>query len=115
MKTIFKIVVALVAVVAAVNAARATFNDYQFKDAVHEALLFEPRQSDEQIHDMVMKLASEYEIPMAVEDITIVRRNQEVTVTFPYTTNVVLIPGIFAQDWTFEPSASSRFFAGASR
>ena len=115
MKAIFKIIVAFVIVVASVNAARAAFNDYQFKDAVHEALLFEPRQPDEQIVTTVMKLAAEYNIPMVAEDISIVRRNQELTVTFPYTTNVVLIPGVFGQDWRFEPSASTRFFAGASR
>lgn len=115
MKAIIKIVLAIVVVVGAVNAARAAFNDYQFQDAVHESLLFNPRQSDAEIVAMVTKLADQYNIPVAEEDIAIERRNTDLRVDFPYTTNVVLIPGVFAKDWTFSPSASTRFFAGVSR
>ena len=38
MKTIIKIVVALMLLVASVNAGRAVFNNYRFEDAVHESL-----------------------------------------------------------------------------
>ena len=46
MKTIIKIVVALVLLTAMFNAGRAAFNNYQFEDAVHEGLLFDPRATD---------------------------------------------------------------------
>ena len=37
---------------------------------------------------------------------------QEVQVAMSYTTNVVLVPGVFQRDWTFNPSTSTRILTG---
>lgn len=113
MKAIIKIVLALVILLACVNATRAAFNDYQFQDAVHEALLFNPRADEAEIVKAIMKLAYEYEIPLDAGDIQIRMIGQDLRVNMSYTENVVLIPGVFAKDWTFTPSASTRVLGGA--
>jgi len=115
MKAIVKIVLSLAVVVACFNAARAASNDFQFQDAVHAGLLFDSRASDEAIVEMVMKLASDYEIPLAAEDIDVRRVHSDLIVDMAYVSNVVLIPGIYAQDWTFTPSTSTRVLAGPGR
>ena len=112
MKTIIKIVVALLVVTACFNASRAALNNYQFEDAVHEGLIFDGRASDEKIVAMVMKLADAYGIPILEDNIHVRQVGQEVQVAMSYTTNVVLVPGIFQRDWTFNPSTSTRILTG---
>jgi hypothetical protein len=115
MKTIIKIVVALVLLIAMFNAGRAAFNNYAFEDAVHEGLLFEPGATDEKLVDMVMKIARDYVIPIEATDIKINSRGQDLIINMSYTDTVVLIPGIFEYDWTFNPSTSTRLFSKGGR
>ena len=116
MKTIIKIVVALVLVDAMFNAGRAAFNNYSFEDAVHEGLLFDPNASDEKIVDMVMKLAREYDIPMEAKDIKIRQRGPGPHRQHDATpTPSSLVPGVFERDWTFQPSTSTRLLAKGGR
>ena len=115
MKTIIKIVVALVLVIAMFNAGRAAFNNYSFEDAVHEGLLFDPAATDEKLVDMVMKLARDHDVPIAEEDIKINSRGQDLIVNMSYTDTVVLVPGIFEREWTFTPSTSTRLLTKGGR
>jgi hypothetical protein len=115
MKTIIKVVVALVLVIAMFNAGRAAFNNYSFEDAVHEGLLFDPAATDEKLVDMVMKLAREYEIPMEAGDIKITSRGSDLMINMSYTDTVVLVPGIFEREWTFTPSTSTRLLTKGGR
>ena len=115
MKTIIKILVGVVVLTACFNAGRAALNNYQFEDAVHEGLIFDGRASDPEIVDMIMKLADPYDIPIAPDDIAIRQVGQEVQVSMSYTTNVVLVPGVFARDWTFRPETSTRILTGNRR
>ena len=108
MKTIIKIVVSLFLITCMFNAGRAAVNNYSFEDAVHEGLLFEPNASDEKIVDMVMKLARDYDVPLDPNDIQIRSRGQDLSVNMSYTETVVLVPGVFEREWTFEPSTSTR-------
>ena len=115
MKTIIKIVIALALLAACFNAGMASFNNYQFEDAVHEGLLFNPRASEPEIVKMVLKAANEYNIPMDAENITVQTVAQDVHVDMKYTTNVVLVPGVYATDWTFTPKTSTRVLLGVGR
>ena len=115
MKTIIKIIVALIILTAGFNASRAAFNNYSFEDAVHQGLLFDPRASDTEIVGMVMKLAHEYEIPMDPGDIKITSRGQDLIVNMSYTMPVVLVPGVLERDWTFNPATSTRLLTKGGR
>jgi hypothetical protein len=115
MKTIIKIGVAVVILLACFNAGMASFNNYQFEDAVHEGLLFNPRASPADIVKMVLKTANDYRIPIDADGINVSTVYTDVHVDMTYTTNVVLVPGVYATDWTFTPKASTRVLAGVGR
>ena len=115
MKTILKIIIGLTVITACFNASRAALTDYQFQDAVHEALLFNPRASADQIVDTVMKLANEHGIPLGEDGIDVRIIGQDVRVNMSYTENVMLIPGVFSKEWTFSPSASTKIIPGTGR
>ena len=111
MRTIIKIVVALVILTTAFNAARAMMFSYQFQDAVHDMLVFNPRATDPEIVDGVMKLANEMGVPIEPEGITVRAVGYDLNVDMTYTTKVVLVPGVYQRDWTFTPSTSTRMLA----
>ena len=110
MKTIIKIVIALIVLVALFNGARAVFNDYVFSEAVHEAVLFDPRATDAEIVEKVMKLAAEYDIPIEASGVEVRTSpsGMDLIVDMSYTQTINLVPGVFSRDWTFTPSTSVR-------
>lgn len=115
MKALIKIIIGALIIVASLNATRAAFAEYQFTDAVHEGLLFEPRASDEEIIDMVVKVAAQQDIPITTADVAVRRVGQEIHVDATYTTEVVLVPGVFSKEWTFTPTTSIRQLDGVGR
>jgi hypothetical protein len=115
MKTVIKIALALMVIVGCVNVGRALMNEYYFEDTVHQALLFDPRMTDTEIVDAVMKAAESYGIEMEPKDIDINQVGPDVRVDMSYTTDIVVIPGLFSQPWTFTPSASTRVLVGNRR
>jgi hypothetical protein len=115
MKTIIKIVLAILVVTACFNAARAAMSNYQFEDAVHELLLFDPHASDQEIMNFVTKTADQYGVPLDPEDVNIHQVGQDVVVDMSYTESINLIPGVYAHDWTFKPQASARILTGSRR
>lgn len=115
MKTIIKIVLAILVITICFNVGSAILGKSQFEDAVKQALLFDPRASDEEIVTAVMKIADEFEVPLDAKDITIHQAGSDVIVDMSYTQTVTLVPGLFSHDWTFTPSASTRILTGVRR
>jgi len=115
MKTLIKIVIAIVLLTAAFQAARAAMANYQFEDAVHEGLLFNPRASESEIVDMVLKTALEYDLPVEANNVTVREARQDLIVEITYTTKVDLVPGIYSTEFTFHPNTSTKFFTGSRR
>jgi hypothetical protein len=115
MKTIIKIVLAILVITALFNAGRAVMGNYQFEDAVHERLLFDPHASDEEIMNFVTKTADQYGVPLDPKDVDIRQVGQDVIVDMSYTEKIALIPGVYAHDWTFKPQASARILVGQRR
>lgn len=115
MKTIIKIAIVIVVLIACVNVGRALIDEYRFEDAVHDALLFDARMTDAEIVKMVLETAAEYEIPIDASGIEITTRGPEIVVNMSYTTTITVLPGVFQTDWTFNPSASTRLLVGTRR
>ena len=115
MKTIIKILIAVLVVVAMFNGGMAAFNNYSFEDAVHEGLLFDPNATDADIVDMVMKLAREYDIPLDPSEIKITSRGNDLVVNMSYTAPVRLVPGVYEREFTFNPSTSTRLLGKGGR
>jgi hypothetical protein len=115
MKSIIKIVLVILVITVCFNAARAILGNSQFEDAVHEALLFDPRQSDEEIVAMVTKIADEYGVEIDPANIETRQVGADVIVDMKYTESVVLVPGVYTREWTFSPTASARILTGTRR
>ena len=115
MKTLIKIVITLVILTACFQAARYYFNNFQFEDAAQQRLLFETRASDADVVNIVLKLASEYQLPLKEDDISVRMIGQDRVVEMEYVETVPLIPGVFNYPWKFTPKTSTRMLSGISR
>lgn len=115
MKTIIKIVLALLVLTAAAQAGLAALANYQFQDAVHEALIFAPNSTDQEITDTVMALATKQGLPVDPDDVTIRQVGPDLFVNITYETDVPLLPGFYSRPWRFNPSTSTRLMPGVRR
>jgi hypothetical protein len=115
MTTIIKLVLALALLTAAFQGGRAAMSNYQFEDAVEQALLFAPNSTDAEMTQQVLTLAEEYGLPIEADDITISQRASDRIVQVSYTTDVAFIPGVITQPITFNPSASVRLLTQQRR
>jgi hypothetical protein len=114
MKTLIKIIVALVILVGCFQAARYALNNYQFEDAVQQRLLFDTRATDAEVVTTVLRIAREYSIELKEDDVSVRMIGQDRVVDMPYTVMVDVLPGIFDYPWTFTPKASTRLLTGIS-
>jgi hypothetical protein len=73
---------------------------YRFIDSVQQVTQFRASKPDEEIHDRVFELASQYDIPVTDDNLTVTRRNQHTIVDGTYTQPLDLIPG-FRVRWPF--------------
>ncbi len=115
MKTIIKILIALAFLTAAFQAGMAALTNYQFEDAVHEALIFAPNSTDQQITDTVTELARNKGLPVGPENLTIKQVGPDLFVDITYETEVRLLPGIYSRNFRFNPHASTRLMPGIRR
>jgi hypothetical protein len=115
MKTIIKIAIVLVVLFACFNVGRALLTEYQFEDAVHENLLFDPRMTDPEIVRMVLETAGKYNVPIDTSGISVTQQGPDIHIDMSYVTTIVLIPGVFEKEWNFQPSASTRLLVGTRR
>lgn len=115
MKTIIKIVLALIFLTAAFQAGMAAMTNYQFEDAVHESLIFAPNSTDQEIKDTVMELAGNKGLPVDVDDVKVRQVGPDLFVDITYETDVPLLPGVYAKSWRFNPSVSTRLMPGVRK
>jgi hypothetical protein len=114
MKTLFKIVSTLVILTMCFQAARYYLNNFQFEDAAQQRLLFETKASDAEVVNIVMRLATEYQLPLKAEDVDVRMIGNDRVVQMEYMENVPLLPGVFTYPWKFTPRTSTKMLSGIS-
>ena len=92
MKTVLKLVIAVALLNAAVRGAGSAWNYYQLKDAAQRALLFGSKSTSQQLHIQIMETASELQIPLKPEDLSIRWRPGRRTAQASYTKEIEFIP-----------------------
>lgn len=115
MTTIIKLILTVALLTAAFQGARAMMSNYQFEDAVEQALLFAPNASEAEVVEKVVALAYEHDLPVTADDISVTERASERVVNITYTADVAFIPGIVTQPIKFNPSASVRILTQRRR
>jgi hypothetical protein len=115
MKTIIKVVIALAVLTAAAQWGLAAWANYQFQDAVHEALIFAPNSTDQEITKEVLELASNEGLPVGAGDVTVRQAGRDLFVDVSYEQDVAFLPGIYSRTMTFKANASTRLLPGVRR
>jgi hypothetical protein len=74
---------------------------YKFKDAVQQTTQFGNDKSIERLKARIAGLASDYDVPIGEDDLTIRREAQHTIVDGSYSKTIDLFPG-YSRPWTFE-------------
>jgi hypothetical protein len=88
---------------------------YKLKDAIVETTRFSQRSSDAQIQQRILELASQYDVPL-VDDRLTVRRDQpnHTIIDGSYEQSIDLLPG-YRYQWPFTVHIDVMTLAGALR
>lgn len=100
-KLLIKLAIVALVANAAWHIMAAYTSYYKFKDAVQQTTLFGNDKSLEQIKTRVLSLASDYDLPISEDDLTVKREQLHTTVEGSYTKTIDLLPG-YAHPWTFQ-------------
>ena len=106
MKTILKL--ALVALIA--NATWHLFQAYsahfRFKDSVQATAQYRGNKGENEVRDRVLELASQYDVPVSNENLSVKIVDKHTIVETSYTRPVSLLPG-FSYPWPFSVSVDT--------
>jgi hypothetical protein len=92
MKTLFKLLVAIMVLNAAVRGALAMWQYYQFKDAAQQAVLFGQRAEPEEIQANIMAKATQLSVPVRAGDIKVSREGTRTMAQGHYVQPVQFFP-----------------------
>jgi hypothetical protein len=102
---VIKLLIKLAIVALVANAAwhvmMAYTSYYKFKDAVQQTTLFGNDKTVEQLKSRVLSLASDYDLPVGEDDVTVKRDQLHTMVDGSYEKTIDLLPG-YSRRWTFE-------------
>ena len=99
MKLLIKLAIAALLVNALYQFGSAYLAFYQFKDASREAALSRDA-SDENLKTRVMELSSEYDLPVAEEDVEVRHDDRHTYIDAAYVQPIAFVPG-FSYPWNF--------------
>jgi hypothetical protein len=100
MRTLFKLVVVALVANAVWHLFGAYYPNFKFQDAVEYAAQNGASLSQEALRDKVVELASQFEVPLTAEQVTVSRVNTHTIVDLSYKRPIELIPG-FKPEWPF--------------
>jgi len=100
MRTFIKLALAALALYVGWRVGTAYWSSYRFQDAVQEAAQFAFRQSESELQDRVLSIASEMRIPVQREDISVRKTLTEVFIDVPYTDRIQILPR-YTYPWRF--------------
>ena len=92
MKTLFKLVVALLVLNASVRGAMAMWQYYQFKDAAQQIVLFGQRADPEELQANIIAKATELNVPVRPDDVKISRDGTRTVAQGSYVQTVQFFP-----------------------
>ena len=100
-KTIVKLVLVVLVANATWRVGSAYISHYKFTDSVHQISLFRGRQTDDMLRKRIFQAASDFDIPVSDQDITLRTENHHTIVEGAYTREIELAPG-FVYPWPFD-------------
>jgi hypothetical protein len=101
MKTVLKLIVVGVVLLACYRVGDAYWSHYQFEDAVKDAAQFTDRNHAQELPGKILDLADKMEIPLDPANLSIARDQRRVTVDASYVRTVEILPRL-SRDWQFD-------------
>jgi hypothetical protein len=92
-KTVIKVAIFLLIVLALYRFVPVYVHYQEFKDAVHETALFSKDKSEAALIDRVMELAAKYKVPLQREDVQVRREPARVQIDASYVEQIEWLPG----------------------
>ena len=92
MKTVIKLLIAVAIINAAVHVGMVAAKYYQFKDSSQQLVTFGANIVPGQLQNRIMDKATELEVPIDFEDITVTRDGYRTMATASYTEAVEVFP-----------------------
>jgi len=92
MKTILKLLVALVILNAVARGAIAAWSYYQFRDAAAEIVLFGGGTATPDLHNQILSRAKEFDLPVAPGNVDVQRAGARTWADVAYTQPVEFFP-----------------------
>lgn len=99
-KLLIKLAIVALVANAAWHVMVAYMSYYKFKDAVQQTTQFGNDKNLDQLKARVLALASDYDLPIGDDDVTIKRDMLHTIVDGSYTKPIDLAPG-YSRQWTF--------------
>jgi hypothetical protein len=91
-KTIIKLLIAAAILNAAVRGGMAAFTYYQFKDRAEQLVIFGARATPAELHNQIVATATELEVPIDPENITVEREGSRTRAEAAYVQPVEFFP-----------------------
>ena len=108
MKTLSKLVIAILLLNAAVRGGLAMWQYYQFKDAAQQVVLFGQRADPEEIQANIVARATELSVPVQLDDIKVSRDGTRTVAEGYYIQTVQFFPNYpYPVKFTFQVDAVS--------
>lgn len=99
MSTILKLAFVALLLNACVQSGRSAWAFYEFRDAVHEAVLFSGNRTPPEVRERILAIAEEQNLPVDPETVSVEYRGTQAHVTGTYVDPVHLVPGVFTYPW----------------
>ena len=100
-RSIIKLALAAFLANAAWRVGNAYLSHYRFTDGVQQLTHYRGDKSDTEIHDRIFALASQYDIAVTDETLTIERQDNRTVVDGSYTKSIEFIPRV-VYEWPFK-------------
>ena len=100
-RAIIKLALVGLLVNAAYRVGNAYLSYYRFTDAVQQLTHYRGQKTDNEIHDRIFALASQYDISVSDETLTIQREEDRTIVDGAYTRPIEFIPRV-TYEWPFK-------------
>ena len=99
-KAIVKLVIVVLVANACWRVGTAYVTHYKFTDSVQQTTLFRGKRTDEVLRQRVFELASDYDIPVTDQDVSLRTEDHHTIVEGSYRRDIELLPG-FKYAWPF--------------
>jgi hypothetical protein len=100
-KTIVKLVIVVLIANATWRIGSAYIAHYKFTDSIQQLSLFRGRQTDDVLRKRIFEAASDFDIPVDEQDITLRTQDRHTIVDGAYVREIEVAPG-FVYPWPFD-------------